>query len=261
MNGLVHFFFSATGALVWLFTAVLWIARRPRSIAARRTLLTVAAMYALASIYAVPALAARALSAGYAPFTAADAPRGRTAIVVLGSGSVLIEGWDANLRLDLMTSIEAARVLEAWRVYCLISPDLVISSGGRPDPDDPSQPSGANMHDALVRLGVPDARILVETASQNTHDEAVIVAPMLRAHGVEHMVLVTSATHMRRSLAVFRAQGWDAIPAIAADPGRFTTTWRTLLLPSDRGLEMSEQVVHELLGLPYYWLRGWETFA
>ena len=134
MNGLVHFFFSATGALVWLFTAVLWIARRPRSIAARRTLLTVAAMYALASIYAVPALAARALSAGYAPFTAADAPRGKTAIVVLGSGSVLIEGWDANLRLDLMTSIEAARVLEAWRVYCLISPDLVISWAAAPTP-------------------------------------------------------------------------------------------------------------------------------
>jgi uncharacterized SAM-binding protein YcdF (DUF218 family) len=260
MAGLVHFFCSTTGALASLFAAILWIGCRPRSQRARRTLLTVAIIYALASIYSVPALVARVLSAGYSPFSIAAAPHGRTALVVLGSGSVLIEGWDETLHLDLMTPVAASRVLETWRVFRLISPDLVVSSGGRPDPDDPSQPTGQNMRDALVRLGVPDARIVVETISQNTHDEAVIVAPMLHARGVEHVVLVTSGTHMRRSLAVFRAQGWNAIPAIASDPGRYTAWWRTALLPSDRGLEMTEQVMHELLGLPYYWLRGWEKF-
>lgn len=260
MSDLVRFFCSATGALVWLFATIVWTAIRPRSRAARRALLTVAFVYALASIYAVPALVGRTLSIGYRPFTVADAPRGRTAIVVLGSGAVLIEGWDENLHLDLMTDVEGARVLEAWRVFRLISPALVVASGGRPDPDDASPPSGQNMHDALVRLGVPDGRTLVETISRNTHDEAVVIAPMLHAHGVEHIVLVTSDTHMRRSLAVFRAQGWDAVPAIAPDPGRFDRSWRAWLLPSDSGLQMSEQVMHELLGIPYYWLRGWETF-
>jgi uncharacterized SAM-binding protein YcdF (DUF218 family) len=115
------------------------------------------------------------------------------------------------------------------------------------------------MHDELVRLGVPASRVIVETASHDTHDEAVILAPMLRTHGIEHVVLVTSATHMRRSLAVFRAQGWNAVPAIAPDPG-FTSTWAAWLLPSAIGLDLSHQVVHELIGLPYYWARGWGSW-
>ncbi len=260
MSDLVRFFLSTTGALVSLLAAILWTAARPRSRPARRALVAVAIFYALTSIYAVPAAIGRALSAGYHPFTIADAPHGRTAIVVLGSGSVRIEGWNDELHLDLMTGVEASRVLETWRVYRLTAAPLVISSGGQPDPDDPSQPSGENMRDALVRLGIPEEHILVESVSHNTHDEALIVAPMLRARGVEHVVLVTSDTHMRRSLAIFRAQGWDAVPAIAPDPGRFASQWRAWLMPSLNGLQMSEQVVHELLGIPYYWIRGWEKF-
>jgi hypothetical protein len=80
---------------------------------------------------------------------------------------------------------------------------------------------------------------------------------LLRARGIEDLVLVTSQTHMRRSLAVFRAQGWPAVPAIAPDPD-FSASWRDWLLPTANGLDLSHQIVHELIGLPYYWIRGWE---
>ena len=36
------------------------------------------------------------------------------------------------------------------------------------------------MKEALVRLGVPPDRILMETESRNTYTEALVVAPMLR---------------------------------------------------------------------------------
>lgn len=260
MSDLVRFLFSTSGALVSLLAAIVWIACRPRSAPARRVLFVVAIAYAFASIYVVPAAIGRVLSAGYRPFTIADAPPGRTAIVVLGSGAARVQGWDRQLSIEVTPAVEAARVLEAWRVYRLIAPALVIASGGLLDEDDLSPPSGQNIHDELVRLGVPDARILLETISRNTHDEAVIVAPMLRAHGIEHVVLVTSDVHMRRSLAVFRAQGWNAVPAIAPDPARFAMARRAWFLPSEDGLDMSQQLMHELLGLPYYRVRGWETF-
>jgi len=69
-------------------------------------------------------------------------------------------------------------------------------------------------------------------------------------------VLVTSGTHMRRSLGTFRAQGIRAIPAIARDP-LTAIAWSDWLLPSDLGLWKSSSVIHEIMGLVYYTARGW----
>jgi uncharacterized SAM-binding protein YcdF (DUF218 family) len=254
MSHAVRFFFSASGIVFSLVVAAVWLWRRPQSPAARRFLFGTAAGYALISTYAAPAIVGRALSAGYHKFTAADAPHAATALVVLGAGTYTVGGWQDSA--TLMSDVEAARVLEAWRVFRLIKPAVVITSGGPPTLDDRSQPSGLNIHDELVRLGIPDAQIIVDIASHDTHDSAVVIQPILRTRGIEHVVLVTSDTHMRRSLGAFRAQGWNAVPAIAPDPN-LDREWYDRLLPSRYGLDLSLQVTHEVLGLPYYWLRGW----
>lgn len=251
---MLGFLFSLTGAVFAFTAAAVWIWRRPHSSAARRFLFAAVILYALASTHIVPAAVSRILTAGHHQFAAADAPRGPTALVVLGSGSNRVEGWADSL--DVMSPAEAARVLEAWRVFRLIAPAFVVSSGGLSDSDEPSEPSGTHMRVELMRLGVPDARIVVDTTSRDTHDEAVRIASMLRSRGVEHLVLVTSDTHMRRALGAFRAQGWNAVTAIAPDPNRpdHVAGW---LVPSAGGLSFSQEVAHELLGLSYYWLRGW----
>lgn len=254
MNAVVQFLFSTTGAVAALVVAAFWQWRRPHSRFARRFLIASAIFYTLASVYAVPALVGRMLAIGYHQFTAEDVPPPPAALVVLGSGALVVRGWDD--RHDLMTDIAAARVLETARVFRLMDPAVVISSGGLPTPYDESEPSGQNMRDELVRLGVPAERIVVETGSSNTHDEAVIVTPILRSRGIERMVLVTSDSHMRRALGTFRAEGWRAVPAIAPDPN-FSASWSNWLIPSGHGLELSRQISRELMGLPYYWLRGW----
>jgi uncharacterized SAM-binding protein YcdF (DUF218 family) len=248
------FLFSITGALFACAAAALWVCGRPHSRAARRCLCAVIAIYAIVSTYAVPAAVSRVMTANYHQFSTADGPRGSTALAVLGSGSKRVEGWTENL--DVMSSAEAARVLEAWRVFRLIDPAIVISSGGLPYADAPFAASGDHMRLELIRLGVPDARIIVDTASRDTHDEAVRIAALMRLRSVEHLVLVTSDTHMRRALGVFRAQGWNAVPAIAPTANRpeYPVEW---FIPSPRGLALNEEVTHELLGLSYYWLRGW----
>ncbi|MCC7417054.1 MAG: YdcF family protein [Acidobacteria bacterium] len=257
MNGFVAFTFSMTGAVASMAAASCWLWRSPHSRLARRCLIALALFYTFASTYALPAAMSRVLSYGeydYGPFAAEGAPGAPIALVVLGSGNQIIEGWDG--RIDLMTDIAAARVLEAARVYHLLEPAVVVSSGGLPPGDDHSLPSGLNMKSELVRLGVPEARILVEAESASTHEEAAIVTPMLRARGIDRLVLVTSDTHMRRALGAFRAYGWDPVPAIAPDP-EFAGSWGNWLIPSEEGLELSRQVARELLGLPYYWARGW----
>jgi uncharacterized SAM-binding protein YcdF (DUF218 family) len=103
---------------------------------------------------------------------------------------------------------------------------------------------------------VPHDRIVLESASRNTRDEALVIAPMLRELGVDRVVLVTSAVHMRRAVGAFRAVGVNPLPAVAPDP-KYRVMWVAQLRPGREGLNLSSQVAHELAGLPYYWARGW----
>jgi len=111
----------------------------------------------------------------------------------------------------------------------------------------------------LQQLGVPAERVVTETASRNTREEAVVVASMLPNLKVEHLVIVTSDDHMRRSLGAFRAAGIRAIPAIARAPFP-PRSWHEWVVPSDRGLGESSKVAHEILGIGYYAVRGWYRF-
>jgi uncharacterized SAM-binding protein YcdF (DUF218 family) len=255
MGQLLSFLFSINGCLTTMLVVAVFGLIRPRSIWARRGLLAVVLWFGVASVYAVLAAATRLLAAGYHEFNKADVPSGRTAIVLLGGGGSTVYGFE-HQRLGVPGEATASRTLEAARVSRLLPDAIVVSSGGTLPSDRDYVPSGAMMRDQLVILGVAPSRIVVENESRDTHDEAVIIAQMLRARGIEHLVLVTSDVHMRRSLGAFRAQGWNPVPAIAPDPF-FDGTWRDWLQPSRVGLDFTNSVVHELTGIPYYWWRGW----
>jgi hypothetical protein len=84
LTSLVSTLFSVTGLVVSALVAAAWCVARPRSATARRFLVSVAAAYALASIYFVPYSLARLLSAGYHRFEPDDAPSGVRAVASWG---------------------------------------------------------------------------------------------------------------------------------------------------------------------------------
>lgn len=254
MTSLADVLLSSTGAIVALAIAASWLSVRPQSRAARRFLTVVALLYSLASIYAIPHAVARvALLRGFHPFTVTDLPRGRTAIVVLGGGAQTVRGWEGQFSALSGDGLE--RVLEAARVYRLTQAEWVITSGGVLASPKPKEPNALIMRDGLVRLGVPEARIVVEPDSRTTHEQFLRIAPILRSLGAEQVVLVTSGIHMRRSLGVFQAGNVRVISAIA--PESTPETLWGWVIPSSQGLGVSRQVVHELLGIAYYAARGW----
>ena len=253
MTDLVSYTFSVGGFVIALVFGMAWRFARSRSCASQMFLLCITIAYTLASIYGVSYGAGRLLIGDLRPLTSSDVPAGRTAMVVLGSGTFTARDWAAG-EFSVVDPSAATRVAEAARVYRLIDPDWVISSGGKLRPDDPDVASGVTKRDALVGLGVPLSRVIVETRSRNTYEEAVVVAPMLDELDVAHTVLVTSDLHMPRSLGAFRAVGVDAIPAIARFP--FTDRNNPWILPSYRGLWYSSAVAHETLGILYYAARG-----
>ena len=258
MTEFVQFLFSPGGLVISVLLATLWVAARPQSRLARRFLGFIVASYTLMSIYAVTFVLTRPLVLGYHPLTAADVPPGRTAVVVLGSGSYSIQDWSGN---EYSTTDESAasRVLEAVRVYRLINPEWVIASGGKLHPDDVAQATGDAMRSLLVQLGVPPGRIVLQTTSRNTHEEAQLNLDILRGVKADHVVVVTSDVHMRRAVGTFRAEGVEVIPAIARDPFQ-ARSWQDWVAPSDTGLWGASSLAHETLGIGYYAARGWYRF-
>lgn len=253
MGALLGFILSTSGPIFALCVLALWLWRRPGSRAVRRLAIALALFYFFASLAIIPYSLSRLLTLGYHQLRAEDVPRGKTAVVLLGGGDQFIQGWTESLTVT--TPVEAERVLEAARVFRLIAPEWIISTGGQSDPDDRGEPSALTMRDELVRLGVPVDVIVIESSSRSTRENAANVVPLLTARGIERVVLVTSDTHMRRSLGAFRAMGIDAIPAAARGVDAPSEWWEWL--PNDRGLEASHAVAHEVVGIPYYWLRGW----
>jgi uncharacterized SAM-binding protein YcdF (DUF218 family) len=254
---LVHFALSSGGVLIVLSALGVWMMVRPASRRARRTFAGVALAYAIAGSYPVPRLVGTWLARPFRPLTAADVPPGKTAVVLLGSGAYTQHTW-AGDTMSVLDRVGAERTLEAARIFRLVNPVWLISSGGRVIADDPDETAGVVMKEALVHLGVPEPRILVEQQSRTTRDEAVVVKSMLAPLAIDHLVLVTSDTHMRRSMAVFRSVGLDAIPAIAMTSPHVPDRPLLQFIPSQSGLEEADEVIHELLGLGYYWLRGWQ---
>ena len=126
---------------------------------------------------------------------------------------------------------------------------LMIISGGNPNhPQDP-QPADS-MAEFARELGVPQSAIILEKASPNTHFSAVNVAALCRARGIDHVLLVTDAVHMRRAKASFEAQGLSVSPA-PADP--WALWWES---PTVR-LRKFWAAIHEYGGLLYYKWKGW----
>jgi uncharacterized SAM-binding protein YcdF (DUF218 family) len=117
-------------------------------------------------------------------------------------------------------------------------------------------PESEVMRRALLELGVPDSRIVLESESKVTRDEAIFTAKLLRDRGITSCILVTSDTHMRRALGTFRRAGLNAVPAIALNPIGFASR-RRRWVPTQQALEFSQDVLHEYVGLIWYRLRGW----
>ena len=177
---------------------------------------------------------------------------GAQAVVVLGGGirSYLADGLAVD---DLQSS--ALRVIETARVYKLLENPFVIVSGGPTQQIEPLRAEAIPLRDAMITLGVPASRVLVEDRSMTTRDEAVLVKAILNERHIDRFVLVTSPVHMGRSLASFRSVGLTPIPSASASwseqPRR--SWWE----PQGDLLGLSDEAVYEYLAWLYYWYRGW----
>jgi uncharacterized SAM-binding protein YcdF (DUF218 family) len=96
---------------------------------------------------------------------------------------------------------------------------------------------------------------MVENASLDTYENAVLGQKLAQPRAEEKWLLVTSAWHMPRAVAAFRGQNW---PVVAAPPMRAMggATKFALRFRLSSGLHQLRTALHEYLGLLAYRLNG-----
>lgn len=95
----------------------------------------------------------------------------------------------------------------------------------------------------------------VEQRSRNTAENAQFSSMLLRQSGVDHIILITDALHMRRARMSFERAGVHVTPGptFYHEPGRFDPL---RLMPSAENLRRSQYALYEWLALAWYELCG-----
>lgn len=191
-----------------------------------------------------------------------DLPRA-DAIVVLGGGIKSTEPprpW-----IDLAD--EGDRTLYAVKLYRdRKAPKLIFSGGRIAWRGGGGQPESAAMAELAGVMGVPSEDMLQDPNSLNTRQNAEEVKKILERERLRRVLLVTSAMHMPRSIAIFRKLGIEAIAAptdfLFSDQDererRSSPEGIALnFLPDADNLRATTRAIKEYVGMVAYWLRGW----
>jgi uncharacterized SAM-binding protein YcdF (DUF218 family) len=190
----------------------------------------------------------------YLPLETAAQVEGVDTLVAITTGSWMYQA--RGLEVDEMGKFTSFNALETARVYQLMRSPTVLVTGGMVVDGLQRSAESEVMADGLVRLGVPRERILLETRSHNTREQAANSAEILRKRGTKRFVLVTDSEHMPRTVAAFRALGLDPVPSpsslrVTTPPGLVHR-----LRPTLGAYLQSDRACYEYFAIAYYWSRG-----
>lgn len=153
----------------------------------------------------------------------------------------------------------ADRVTHTVQLYKLGLLKKILISGGTGSLSGDDEPEADKFRKAMIMMGVDSADIIIENETRNTYESAVAVGPMLDSmhYKAEDCLLITSAFHMRRSLACYRKAGVDLQPFTTdfySHPRKFTPD--VLLIPRIEAVFLWQKLMKEWTGLLAYKLAG-----
>ena len=168
-------------------------------------------------------------------------------IVVLGGGHKSDFNKTAATNLSPSTLY---RLVEAVELHRKLPNSRLVVSGSdvfRLDSE------AAAMAKVAEGLGVERQNIVLEEQSNDTEEQAVFIKRII---GGDPFILVTSASHMARAVALFQKQGMSPRPAPTGNRIVEGTLMPRDYYPHPGNLENSEVAVYEYLGMLWARLRG-----
>lgn len=204
---------------------------------------------AMVSFLPVGAFLLSTLESRFPPWQGKDAPDG---IVVLGGA---INPAHSLAYGSPMVNGDAGRLLAMAKLAHDYPNVRIVYSGGDASLLGNGVAEADFVYPLLDSVGVPRARVMLETQSRNTVENALLTKEMVKPKPGERWLLVTSAFHMPRAVGCFRKAGF----VVEAYPSNWQTlpTWtfgfgRSLA----GGLGTLDLAAHEWIGLFVYRLTG-----
>lgn len=231
--------------LFWLLLALAFVFHfRGKRCAARWLLGLAMGGLLLASTGPVPRLLIRSLEGRYEAFQGPLSREGGASlhIMVLGGGHTSDARLPANNQLS---GSALGRLVEGIRIHRQHPGSLLILSGfpGR----DPVS-NAEVMYEAALLLGVERENMAILPEPESTRQEALAYR---ETFGDSHpLIIVTTATHIPRSMIWFRKAGLDPIAAptnhtIKKSPAARPRWW----LPSPDNISLVDRAVYEYAGI------------
>ena len=180
-------------------------------------------------------------------------------IIILGGA---IEGGQISLghgEISIYSSVErVTKAFELIRKYPNI-PFIFSGYSGR------ILPKGLSEADAFKQLiaeqGLSDKNAHYENQSRNTYENVLFMKPMIAEFGLKNeagtskpWLLITSASHMYRSVKIFEKQGIQVLPLPVDYQTSSHLDWTSFDL--GEGAQNWNRLVHEAVGTLAYWITG-----
>jgi len=175
--------------------------------------------------------------------------------IVLGGGMITIDKkYD---RLAFRDNVD--RILQAVSLYKTGKIKKMIISSGSGNLVLRDMMESSLLKRYFLKIGIPDSVMIVDSLSNNTHQNAVNSAEIINKEFPKgKFLLITSAIHMRRSLACFKKAGVKATPystnkltgKLIFDVGHF-------IVPNINALDAWDNLIHEVIGYIAYFLWGY----
>lgn len=180
-------------------------------------------------------------------------------IIILGGA---IEGGEIALdRGEISIYSSAERVTKAFELIRK-NPNLPFIFSGYSGRIAPHGLSEADSFKQLVQeQGLSEAMAHYEDRSRNTYENVLFMKPMIQEFGLRNdsgqlkpWLLITSASHMYRSVKIFQKQGVSVIPVPVDYQTSHHLQWGKFDLVD--GARNWNHLLHEIIGLFAYWITG-----
>ena len=148
---------------------------------------------------------------------------------------------------------EADRFIYTFQLYNRGIIKKILISGGNGRLSKSNFKEAETIQKFLINNSVNKKDIIIESESRNTKENAFYSAQIIKEDS--KVILITSATHMKRALLCFKRAGVQ----VTAFPVDNMLSYRSInpshiLLPKARVLEYWEELIHEIIGYLVYYI-------
>ena len=170
-------------------------------------------------------------------------------------GGALGQPLPPRVQAEMNESID--RVFMGYRLYSTGKVRSIIISAGNLPWQASVSPESELIAGFYKELGLPEADLHQDRSSRNTHENALHARSLIDQLDCGKSLLVTSAFHMPRAMAVFTRAGIDVIP-VSVDVALVHETGHGILdfLPDAGALNLTTLAIKEYLGMFVYRLQG-----